>query len=129
MKRRTKKEVETSLPPKTEMTLYISLTPLQVDMYRNYARYQNPIGHNIWERYKNPQVQLRKICAHPYMFEGVEPDYLPDPGLKLIEVSGKLVVLDKLLNKLLNEEGEHKILIFSQFTMMLDILEDYCTFR
>lgn len=63
------------------------------------------------------------------MFEGVEPDYLPDPGLKLIEVSGKLVVLDKLLNKLLNEEGEHKILIFSQFTMMLDILEDYCTFR
>jgi SWI/SNF-related matrix-associated actin-dependent regulator of chromatin subfamily A member 5 len=46
---------------------------------------------------------------------------------KLIEVSGKMIVLDKLLRKLLKEN--HKILIFSQFTVMLDILEDYCTYR
>lgn len=127
MKRRTKKEVESGLPPKTEITLYVNLTALQVEMYRNYVRYENPKGHNIWEKYKNRQMQMRKICCHPYMFHGIEPDDLPDPGTKLIEVSGKMMVLDKLLDKLFKED--HKILIFSQFTSMLDILEDYCTFR
>lgn len=70
---------------------------------------------------------MRKICCHPYLFPGVEEDDLPDPGTKLIEVCGKMVVLDKLLHKLLRED--HKILIFSQFTSMLDIIEDYCSFR
>ena len=40
-----------------------------------------------------------------------------------IASSGKLVLLHKLLPKLRRED--HKVLIFSQFTMVLDILEDY----
>lgn len=36
-------------------------------------------------------------------------------------------VLDKLLSKLNN--GKHQVLIFSQMTMVLDILEDYCNYR
>jgi SWI/SNF-related matrix-associated actin-dependent regulator of chromatin subfamily A member 5 len=36
-------------------------------------------------------------------------------------------VLDKLLGKLFAEK--HQVLIFSQMTMMLDILEDYCNYR
>ncbi len=36
-------------------------------------------------------------------------------------------VLDKLVTKLLKED--HKILIFSQFTTMLDIIQDYCTHK
>jgi SNF2 family DNA or RNA helicase len=79
------------------------------------------------ERYKNGQVQMRKICCHPYLFDGIEPNNLEDPMPSLIEASGKMIVLDKLLQKLLKED--HKILIFSQFTVMLDILEDYCTYR
>ena len=42
-------------------------------------------------------------------------------------VSGKLVLLDKLLPKL--KAGGHRVLIFSQFKIMLDILEDYLNFR
>lgn len=45
----------------------------------------------------------------------------------MIEASGKLKILDKLLHKLISEG--HKVLIFSQFTMLLDILETYCMFR
>lgn len=41
--------------------------------------------------------------------------------------SGKMVLLDKLLPKL-RAEG-HKVLIFSQFVKMLDLISDYCTFR
>lgn len=44
-----------------------------------------------------------------------------------IEVSGKLAVLDRLL-KQLYEEG-HRVVLFSQFTMMLDIFEDMLRLR
>ena len=72
-------------------------------------------------------MQLRKICLHPYLFPEVEDKSLPPLGDHLIEVSGKLRVLDKFLDKL--RHGQHQILIFSQFTMMLNILEDYCNYR
>lgn len=45
----------------------------------------------------------------------------------MIENSGKLVLLDKLLPKLLARES--RVLIFSQMTRMLDILEDYMHYR
>lgn len=56
----------------------------------------------------------------------MEDDSLPIHGEHLIENSGKMVVLDKLLRKLY---GDHRVLIFSQMTSMLNILEDYCNYR
>lgn len=73
-------------------------------------------------------MQLRKACNHPYLFEGIEPDGAPSFGEHIIEASGKLIVLDRLLTKL-KKEGRHQVLIFSQMTMVLDILEDFCNFR
>jgi SNF2 family DNA or RNA helicase len=43
----------------------------------------------------------------------------------LVQSSGKMVVLDKLLSKLKNDGGNHKVLIFTLFTRVLDLLEDY----
>lgn len=74
----------------------------------------------------NVLMQLRKGCNHPYLFDNVEDESLPIHGEHLIENSGKMVVLDKLLRKLY---GEHRVLIFSQMTSMLNILEDYCNYR
>jgi len=48
-------------------------------------------------------MQLRKVCLHPYLFPEVEDKSLPALGEHLVEVSGKLIVLDKLLKKLMNE--------------------------
>ena len=45
----------------------------------------------------------------------------------IVKASGKLVLLDKLLPKL--KEDGHRVLIFSQFKIMLDILEDYLELR
>lgn len=67
------------------------------------------------------------MCNHPYLFEGVEEENQPCPDDHLVSTSGKMIVLDKLLLKLSKES--HKVLIFSQMTRMLDILEDYCNFR
>lgn len=46
---------------------------------------------------------------------------------KLIPVSGKMVLLDKLLPKLQRED--HKVLIFSQMVKMIDVIEEFCEFR
>ena len=45
----------------------------------------------------------------------------------LVTASGKLQVLDRLLKKLY--EAGHRVVLFSQFTHMLDILEDFLSLR
>ncbi len=76
---------------------------------------------------QNVVMQLRKICNHPYLF-----DWPIDPGTDqylisedLIASSGKMILLEKLLHELFDRG--HKVLIFSQFTTMLDIIEDWAT--
>ena len=71
----------------------------------------------------NSLMQLRKCANHPYLFEGAEqPPFINDH--RLVENAGKMVLLDKLLIKL-KAKGS-RVLIFSQMTRMLDVLEDYC---
>ena len=70
-------------------------------------------------------MDLRKTTNHPYLLEHPIDDagfYLQSEDL--IEKSGKMKVLDQLLNNLL--ERGHKVLIFSQMTRMLDILGKSC---
>lgn len=52
--------------------------------------------------------------------QSVDSDMLTD---SMVQGSGKLVLLDKLLPKL--KAGQHKVLIFSQMIRVLDIIEDY----
>ena len=68
-------------------------------------------------------VQLRKCCNHPYLFQGAEPEPYTN-GDHLITNSGKMILMDKLLPRL-KQQGS-RVLIFSQMTRLLDILEDYC---
>ena len=70
---------------------------------------------------------VEKCCNHPYLFDGAEPGPPYTTDMHLVTNSGKMVVLDKLLPKL-KEQGS-RILIFSQMTRVLDILEDYCMLR
>lgn len=80
-------------------------------------------------KFNFPDMMLRKIVNHPYLVK--TPVY---PGTRdiiinedLIQQSGKLLVLDALLPRL-KKEG-HKVLIFSTFRIMLDLLEDYVIMR
>jgi SWI/SNF-related matrix-associated actin-dependent regulator of chromatin subfamily A member 5 len=61
------------------------------------------------------------------MFDGVEPEGADQFGEHLIENCGKLKFLDRLLKKI-KDKGE-QVLLFSNFTSLLDIFEDYCTMR
>jgi chromodomain-helicase-DNA-binding protein 4 len=77
-------------------------------------------------------MELRKCCNHPWLFTGG----LPPPGevpdgetgiVQLIAASGKLALLDKMMGKL--KERGHRVLIYSQFTRTLDLLEDWAALR
>ena len=72
-------------------------------------------------------MQLRKVCNHPYLFTGAEPGPPFMDGPHLFENAGKLVLVDKLLSKL--KKNGDRVLVFSQMTRMLDILEDYVRFK
>ena len=78
-------------------------------------------------RLMNMVMQLRKVTCHPYLFDGAEPGPPYTTDEHLVENAGKMVILDKLLRRM-KEKGS-RVLIFSQMSRMLDILEDYCLFR
>ncbi|KAF4588526.1 hypothetical protein EYR40_010078 [Pleurotus pulmonarius] len=69
-------------------------------------------GNNKWTKLMNLLLQLRKVCDHPYLLPGAEPEpyYL---GEHLIASSSKLMVIDKLLADIL-PKGD-RVLIFSDF--------------
>lgn len=79
---------------------------------------------------QNLMMQLRLVCGSPYLFyfpwESEEFIHLS----RLIESSAKLQILDQLLPRLIKKKyGKHKVLIFSQFTKMLDLIQDYCELK
>jgi len=47
----------------------------------------------------------------------------------LVEASGKMQLLDRILTELIRKQGDHRVFIFSQMTRMLDILQDYLEWR
>ena len=44
-------------------------------------------------------MQLRKVCNHPYLFDGIEPEGSEVYGEHLFEASGKLKLVDEILKK------------------------------
>ena len=136
MKRRVKQEVEQRLPPKIETKILCPLAPCQRWWYKRLLLRQSQLLAELesdakdagagaasggWKKLQSLLMQLRKCCNHPYLFEGADPD----PGVTddgLVKASGKLDVLDRLLTKL--KAKGHRVVIFSQFTRMLDIVDD-----
>ncbi|XP_045762222.1 chromodomain-helicase-DNA-binding protein 7 isoform X2 [Maniola jurtina] len=144
MLRRLKEDVEKTLAPKEETIIEVELTNIQKKYYRailerNFSFLQKGTASaaNI-PNLMNTMMELRKCCIHPYLLNGAEDqiqfDYKQANGedkqayyKALIQSSGKMVLVDKLLPKL--KAGGHRVLIFSQMVRCLDILEDYLVFK
>lgn len=131
--RRVKSDVEKSLLPKKELNVYVNMSEMQVRWYQKILEKDIDAvnGANIRGESKtrllNIVMQLRKCCNHPYLFEGAEPGPPYTTDEHLIDNSGKMIMLDKLLKRF-QAQGS-RVLIFSQMSRLLDILEDYCVFR
>ncbi|TAF02553.1 MAG: hypothetical protein EAZ77_18680 [Nostocales cyanobacterium] len=126
MLRRIKHDTNLKIPPKKEILVKTKLNDAQTRWYAKIL-IEHKLQNSSTSKMRNVLMQLRKICLHPYLFDGVEEEGLPPYGYHLVKASAKMKLLDALLKKL-KQEGR-KVLIFSQFTSMLNILEDYCTFR
>ncbi|XP_068615739.1 chromodomain-helicase-DNA-binding protein 1-like [Brachionichthys hirsutus] len=127
--RRVKAEVAADLPKKTELVVYHGMSALQKKYYKallmkDPEAFGNDQGNK--NRLLNILMNLRKCVDHPYLFDGVEPEPF-EMGEHLIEASGKLCLLDSMLAYL--QKGGHRVLLFSQMTRMLDILQDYMEYR
>lgn len=131
--RRVKSDVEKSLLPKKEINLFIGMSDMQVKWYKKILEKDidavNGAGgkRESKTRLLNIVMQLRKCCNHPYLFEGAEPGPPYTTDEHLIYNAGKMTMLDRLLGRL-KKQGS-RVLIFSQMSRLLDILEDYCVFR
>lgn len=83
--------------------------------------------------FNNIDMQLRKCCNHLYLLKGVEEDLTKkcrtenDLSRSMLDCSGKLILLDKFIDKY--KEDGHKMLVFSQFKGMVDIIKDYLNMK
>ncbi len=145
--RRVKEDVEKSLPPKEETVIEVTLTPIQKRYYkaiyeRNTSFLFKGSKPSNAPSLMNIMMELRKCCNHPFLIKGAEDRIMQDAASKsdlkeftdplikyrailadqLVQSSGKMVILMKLLPKL--QTGGHKVLIFSQMVRVLDLLEE-----
>lgn len=136
MLRRTKETV-LDLPPLTEIIVPITMRPLQKQVYRGLLSKNANLITSIYSKgskqkkstragFQNLLMQLRKTLGHPYLYDPeIEPSNVPEAQVQenLVEASAKLIFLRKFIPKLLARG--HRMLIFSQFTMFLDVMERF----
>ena len=138
MLRRLKENVAKALPPKLETLVSCPLDDAQLFWYRRLLLKDSSVlssvegdasaaGGTKYKSLMNLLMQLRKCCDHPFLFAGAEDDPDETSLEELVGASGKLRVLDRLLLKL--HKGGHRVVLFSQFAKMVDLLDDYCTMR
>ncbi|SKB81283.1 Helicase conserved C-terminal domain-containing protein [Parapedobacter luteus] len=118
--RRTKKQVATELPDKSEMLLYCDMLPEQRRLYDEYrklfkSKLTDSLQGSNTGRSKFLAIEglmkLRQICNSPALLkDGGHPN-----------ASAKL---DELMDQIGELQGQHKILVFSAFTAMLALLKD-----
>ena len=131
--RRVKADVEKSLLPKKEINLYVGMSDMQVQWYKKILEkdidaVNGGAGNKESKtRLLNIVMQLRKCCNHPYLFEGAEPGPPYTTDEHLVTNAAKMVMLDKLLKRM-KAQGS-RVLIFSQMSRVLDIMEDYSVMR
>lgn len=120
--RRKKDEVEKYLPSKTQVILKCDFSAWQKAYYEQVtSKGRVALGSGLKSKaLQNLSMQLRKCCNHPYLF--VE-NYNMYQREEIVRASGKFELLDRLLPKL--RKAGHRVLLFSQMTKLLNVLEVY----
>lgn len=120
--RRTKEQVATELPEKTESIIYCEMGKEQKKVYDFYKKkYRDYLKEKVDENgVKKAQLyilegltKLRQVCNSTALVSTKEEDY-----------GNEAVKLDTLTEHILDKTGQHKILVFSQFVTMLSLIKE-----
>lgn len=116
--RRTKKQVAKELPEKTEMVIYCEMGEKQRKLYDTYKKeFQSMMQAKSEDEIRKSSAlilqgmtKLRQICNSAANL-GDDEDY----GYESAKI-------EELIAQIEDKKGEHKILVFSQFVTMLDLI-------
>lgn len=117
--RRTKKQVAKELPDKTEMVIYCEMNEAQRSIYNTYEEALREYIEAVDEEGVLENrihvlaglTKLRQICNAPFL---LQEGHAPDLSVKL----------EVLAQQIASKSKEHKILVFSQFVGMLDLIQE-----
>jgi SNF2 family DNA or RNA helicase len=121
--RRTKNEVALELPPKTEIIHRVELTQSQKELYETVrtamdARVKSVLADKGMARSHiivlDALLKMRQVCCHPLLLKS----YSIQPNADSAKLDAVLEMLDEMI-----PEGR-RVLIFSQFTSMLKLIEE-----
>ncbi|WP_335622417.1 DEAD/DEAH box helicase [Acidovorax carolinensis] len=122
MLRRTKALVASELPPKVETVMPVEMTGAQADLYETIRLgMEKTVREALQSKglaksqitILDALLKLRQVCCHPQL--------VPLDAAKKVKTSAKLDQLMALLPEMLAEG--RRILLFSQFTSMLTLIE------
>ncbi|MFD8231673.1 DEAD/DEAH box helicase [Streptomyces sp. NPDC059696] len=118
------------LPPKTETDHPVPLTREQAALYEAVVR-ESMLAIETAEGMPRRGLvlklltSLKQICDHPALF--LKEEHTPASGDRLAARSGKLALLDELLDTLLAEDGS--ALVFTQYVGMARLITSHLATR
>ncbi|MBQ7457195.1 MAG: DEAD/DEAH box helicase [Desulfovibrio sp.] len=127
--RRTKAEVAKDLPPKIESVVCCALEDAQAELYASLAKKLREkvfadVDKNGLSKSQmsilDALLKLRQICCHPRLLK------IDIPGFTNNLPSGKFDAFKNMISEIV--EGGHKVLVFSQFVQMLQIIKQWLEF-
>ncbi|XP_019747712.1 DNA repair and recombination protein RAD54B isoform X2 [Hippocampus comes] len=148
--RRTQEIIKSYLPPRLDWTLFCRLSPLQQDVYRHL------LSHRVFRACLQGSMQththlacitaLKKLCNHPALlhttvmdkmkcdseesslYEGLAPFFPENYSSDSFNAddSGKLLVLLDLLKTIKQFSPSDKVVIVSNYTQTLNMLQKLC---
>lgn len=138
MLRRTKAQVLTFLPAMAQIIVPVTMSVVQKKLYKSIIAKNSELIKSIFgasqrslkqtdrANLNNILMQLRKCLCHPFVYSRAIEERSSNAAIShrnLVDASSKLKLLEIMLPKL--QERGHRVLIFSQFLDMLDMVEDF----
>ena len=121
MIRRLQKDIlQSLLPPRQEVLLFCRPSRVQCDMYKRLTSLSTSLSDPL------PLLtKLRKLCNHPLLLSSSNnDDVVQAPQDAEFMISGKLDILDSLLYSIRCTCPNDKVVVVSNFTSALTVIED-----
>ncbi|XP_056142527.1 DNA repair and recombination protein RAD54B [Lampris incognitus] len=148
--RRTQEIINCYLPPRLDWTLFCGLSPLQRELYKYLLSHR--VFRDCLQGFTQTHTHLacitalKKLCNHPgllhstikektkrgsednSLYEGLAglfPESYSSGGFSTVD-SGKLLVLSDLLTAIRQLSPSDRVVVVSNYTQTLDLLQDLC---